>query len=95
MRKAIAILGMTGALTFGGASLAHATTVRQPHSDNDNHLGSGRGEDHGGQHRPVGTRSASSVSLGLLGLKRRNDHTVATAPGTARLRQRPAHLNSR
>ena len=30
MRKAIAILGMTGALTFGGAGMAHATTYDSP-----------------------------------------------------------------
>ena len=42
MRKTIAILGMTGALAFGGAGLAHATTICEPGTRAHHHCGAGR-----------------------------------------------------
>jgi LPXTG-motif cell wall-anchored protein len=82
MRKAIAILGMTGALTFGGAGMAHATTHDSPTPITTTTLAQAEVEDNGYNTGLWGLTGLLGL-LGLLGLKRRNDHTVATAPGAA------------
>ena len=83
MRKAVAILGMTGALTFGGAGMAHATTYDSPTPTTTTTLAQAEVEDHGGDNTGLWGLTGLLGLLGLLGLKRRNDHTVARAPGTA------------
>jgi MYXO-CTERM domain-containing protein len=81
MRKAIAILGMTGALTFGGAGLAHATTYDAPTPATTTTLAQSQVEDDGDNTGLWGLAGLLGL-LGLLGLKRRNDHTPVRAPGT-------------
>ena len=82
MRKAIAILGMTGALTLGGAGMAHATTYDSPTPITTTTLAQAEVQDDGDNTGLWGLTRLLGL-LGLLGLKRRNDHTVARAPGTA------------
>ncbi|MFI5506077.1 WGxxGxxG family protein [Mycobacterium sp. NPDC051804] len=83
MRKALAILGMTGALTFGGAGLAHATTYAGPATETTTTFAQAEHEDDGDNTGLWGLAGLLGL-LGLLGLKRRNDHvaTTAAAPGT-------------
>ena len=47
MRKAVAILGVTGALTFGGAGVAHAVTYDSPVPTNTTTLAQSEAEDDG------------------------------------------------
>jgi len=82
MRKAVAILGMTGALTFGGAGLANATTYDSPAPATTTTLAqSEANEDDGGDNGLWGLAGLLGL-LGLMGLKRRNDRPVAGAAGT-------------
>jgi MYXO-CTERM domain-containing protein len=81
MRKAIAILGMTGALIFGGAGLAHATTYDAPTPATTTTLAQAQVEDDGDNTGLWGLAGLLGL-LGLLGLKRRNDHVVTSAPTT-------------
>jgi len=84
MRKAIAILGMTGALTFGGAGLAHATTYTNPAPETTTTLAQSQEHEDDGDNTGLWGLAGLLGLLGLLGLKRRNDHvaTTAAAPGT-------------
>jgi LPXTG-motif cell wall-anchored protein len=83
MRKALAVLGMTGALTFGGAGLAHATTYDSPAPATTTTVAQAEHEDDGDNTGLWGLAGLLGL-LGLLGLKRRNDHVATTAaPGTA------------
>jgi LPXTG-motif cell wall-anchored protein len=84
MRKAIAVLGMTGALTFSGAGIAHATTLERPaRTATTTTLAQGANDDDGDNTGLWGLAGLLGL-LGLLGLKRRNDrpvpHTSATGP---------------
>lgn len=84
MRKALAILGMTGALTFGGAGLAHATTYDSPAPQTTTTLAQAEMEhEDDGDNTGLWGLAGLLGLLGLLGLKRRNDHVATTvAPGT-------------
>jgi LPXTG-motif cell wall-anchored protein len=84
MRKAIAVLGMTGALTFGGAGIAHATTFENPAPATTTTLAQAANDD-GGDNTGLWGLAGLLGLLGLLGLKRRNDRPVAhtNATGTA------------
>ncbi|MGZ5365465.1 MAG: WGxxGxxG family protein [Mycobacterium sp.] len=85
MRKALAILGMTGALTFGGAGLAHATTYASPAPETTTTLAQSQAENEDdGDNTGLWGLAGLLGLLGLLGLKRRNDHVATNAaPGTA------------
>ncbi|WP_239591596.1 WGxxGxxG family protein [Mycolicibacterium tusciae] len=84
MRKAVAILGMTGALTFGGAGLAHATAYDSPAPATTTTLAQAQAEhEDDGDNTGLWGLAGLLGLLGLLGLKRRNDHVAtAAAPGT-------------
>ncbi len=82
MRKAVAILGVTGALTFGGAGVAHATTNDSPVPTTTTTLAQSDTEDDGDNTGLWGLAGLLGL-VGLLGLKRRNDRPVTGAPGTA------------
>ncbi len=81
MRKSIAIFGMTGALSFGGAGIAHATTYDSPVPATTTTVAQMEHEDDGGDNGLWGLAGLLGL-LGLLGLKRRNDRPVAGAVGT-------------
>jgi MYXO-CTERM domain-containing protein len=82
MRKAVAIIGITGALSFGGAGLAHATTYESPAPVTTTTLAQSEVEDDGDNTGLWGLAGLLGL-LGLLGLKRRNDRpVVGAAPGT-------------
>ncbi|HKV22856.1 MAG TPA: WGxxGxxG family protein [Mycobacterium sp.] len=82
MRKAIAVLGMTGALTFGGAGLAHATTYESPVPATTTTTLAADNQDDGDNTGLWGLAGLLGL-LGLIGLKRRDDRHVGTATGTA------------
>jgi LPXTG-motif cell wall-anchored protein len=82
MRKAIAVLGMTGALTFGGAGIAHATTYEAPAPATTTTLAQAEVEDDGDNTGLWGLAGLLGL-LGLLGLKRREQRAVTPAAGTA------------
>ncbi len=82
VRKAVAILGVTGALTFGGAGVAHAVTYDSPVPTNTTTLAQSEAEDDGDNTGLWGLAGLLGL-VGLLGLKRRNDRPVAAAPGQA------------
>lgn len=85
MRKAVAVLGMTGALTFGGAGIAHATEFNSPvPATTTTTLAQGQAQqdDDSGDKGLWGLAGLLGL-LGLLGLKRRNDRPVANPGGTA------------
>jgi MYXO-CTERM domain-containing protein len=82
MRKAIAVLGMTGALTFGGVGIAHATAYETPVPATTTTLAQAETEDDGDNTGLWGLAGLLGL-LGLLGLKRRDDRTVTRAGGTA------------
>lgn len=82
MRKAIAVLGMTGALTFGGAGLAHATAYQAPAPATTTTVAQAEAQDDGDNTGLWGLAGLLGL-LGLLGLKRRNDGPVTSAGGTA------------
>jgi len=82
VRKAVAILGLTGALTFGGAGVAHAVTYDSPVPTNTTTLAQSDTEDDGDNTGLWGLAGLLGL-VGLLGLKRRNDRPVAAAPGQA------------
>src|SRR3954465_1277665 len=82
MRKAVAILGVTGALTFGGAGIAHAPTYDSPVPNTTTPLAQSEAEDDGDNTGLWGLAGLLGL-VGLLGLKRRDDRTVAAAPGQA------------
>jgi MYXO-CTERM domain-containing protein len=82
MRKALAVLGMTGALTFGGAGLAHATTYEAPAPATTTTVAQADSPDDDGDNTGLWGLAGLLGLLGLLGLKRRNDHVVTGAPGT-------------
>ena len=80
MRKAIAILGMTGALTFGGAGLAHATTYASPAPATTTTLAQAQADqDDDSDNTGLWGLAGLLGLVGLLGLKRRNDHVATTA----------------
>ncbi len=85
MRKALAILGMTGALTFSGAGLAHATTYASPAPATTTTVAQAQAEhEDDGDNTGLWGLAGLLGLLGLLGLKRRNDHVATSAaPGTA------------
>jgi MYXO-CTERM domain-containing protein len=76
---------MTGALTFGGAGLAHATTYTSPAPETTTTLAQAQAEqDDDGDKTGLWGLAGLLGLLGLAGLKRRNDHVATTAaPGTA------------
>ncbi len=82
MRKAVAILGVTGALTFGGAGVAHATTYESPAPASTTTLAADDAQDDSDNTGLWGLAGLLGL-VGLLGLKRRNDRPVAGAAGTA------------
>jgi LPXTG-motif cell wall-anchored protein len=82
MRKAIAILGMTGALTFGGAGIAQAATYDNPAPAATTTVAQTEKQDDGDNTGLWGLAGLLGL-LGLLGLKRRNDRPAAGAGGTA------------
>jgi hypothetical protein len=82
MRKAVAILGMTGALTFGGAGMAHAATYDNPVPNTTTTLAQSETQDDSDNTGLWGLAGLLGL-VGLLGLKKRDDRTVAGAPGQA------------
>jgi LPXTG-motif cell wall-anchored protein len=80
MRKAIAILGMTGALTFGGAGIAQATTFDNPAPASTTTVAQTEQEDNGDNTGLWGLAGLLGL-LGLLGLKRRNDRPATGTTG--------------
>ncbi len=86
MRKAVAILGVTGALTFGGAGVAHATMHEGPVPTTTTSLAQADTDDDGHNTGLWGLAGLLGL-LGLLGLKRRNERPVSGAaaerPATA------------
>ncbi|OBB15867.1 hypothetical protein A5662_06480 [Mycobacteriaceae bacterium 1482268.1] len=81
MRKAIAVLGMTGALTFGGAGLAGAAPYQSPVPTTTTTLAADNQDD--SDNTGLWGLAGLLGLLGLLGLKRRNDRPAATTPGSA------------
>lgn len=81
MRKAVAILGVTSAMTFGGAGVAHATTYESPVQTTTTTLAQPEAEDDGDNTGLWGLAGLLGL-VGLLGLKRRDDKTVARPAGT-------------
>jgi LPXTG-motif cell wall-anchored protein len=81
MRKTIAVLGVTGALTMGGAGIAHATTYDDLVPATTTTVAQMEHEDDGGDNGLWGLAGLLGL-LGLLGLKRRNDRPVTGAAGT-------------
>ena len=88
MQKALAILAMTGTLTFAGAGLAHATSYDGLAPATTTTLAQAEAEDDGDNTGLSGPRWPAGL-LGLLGLKRRNDHVVAGPAATAGHRNVP------
>lgn len=82
MRKAIAVLGISGALAFGGAGIAQATPFDSPAPGTTITLAQANNEDNSDNTGLWGLAGLLGL-LGLLGLKRRNDRPAATAAGTA------------
>ena len=82
MRKAIAVLGMTGALAFGGAGIAQATAYEAPAPATTSTVAQAETQDDGDNTGLWGLAGLLGL-LGLLGLKRRNDRPVTNAGGTA------------
>jgi MYXO-CTERM domain-containing protein len=82
VRKAVAILGMTGALTFGGAGLAHAATYDSPVPATTTTLAQSESQDDSDNTGLWGLAGLLGL-VGLAGLKKRNDRNVAAAPGQA------------
>jgi LPXTG-motif cell wall-anchored protein len=82
MRKPIAILGITGALTFGGAGIAQATTYEPLTPATTTTLAQAETDDDSDNTGLWGLAGLLGL-LGLLGLKRRNDRPVTGAAPTA------------
>jgi MYXO-CTERM domain-containing protein len=82
MRKAVAILGVTGALTFGGAGVAQAATYDSPVPTTTTTLAQSENQDDSDNTGLWGLAGLLGL-VGLLGLKRRDDRNVAAAPGQA------------
>jgi LPXTG-motif cell wall-anchored protein len=80
MRKVIAVLGVSSALAFGGAGVAHATSFESPAPGTTVTLAQADNQDDGDNTGLWGLAGLLGL-LGLLGLKRRND--VANTTGTA------------
>jgi MYXO-CTERM domain-containing protein len=83
MRKAIAVLGMTGALTFGGAGLANATTHESPAPGTTTTTLAADNENDDSDNTGLWGLAGLLGLLGLIGLKRRDDRHVAPNAGTA------------
>jgi MYXO-CTERM domain-containing protein len=83
MRNALAVLGITGALTFGGAGIAHATAYEAPAPATTTTLAQAEAEDDGGDNTGLWGLAGLLGLFGLLGLKRRDDRPVTRAGGTA------------
>jgi LPXTG-motif cell wall-anchored protein len=82
MRKAIAVLAMTGALAFGGAGVAQATPYENPAPATTTTVAQSANEDDGDNTGLWGLAGLLGL-LGLLGLKRRNDYRpIAGGAGT-------------
>ena len=93
MRKAVAILGVTGALTFGGAGVAHATMYESPVPATTTTL-AGRHRGRQRQHRTVGARrpTRSARPAGPEAAQRAARLRRGRSGRTARLRQYAAGL---
>lgn len=86
MRKTLAILGMTGALTLGGAGLAHATTYDSPAPQTTTTVAQATEHEDDGDNTGLWGLAGLLGLLGLLGLKRRDpNRVVATTPGATGL----------
>ena len=81
MRKTIAVLGISSALAFGGAGIAHATAYESPAPGTTITLAQADSDDDGDNTGLWGLAGLLGL-LGLLGLKRRNDRPTVTAAGT-------------
>jgi LPXTG-motif cell wall-anchored protein len=81
MRKAVAVLGMTGALAFGGAGISHATTYEIPAPAATTTVAQTDHED-GGDNTGLWGLAGLLGLLGLLGLKRRDNRAVAGTAGS-------------
>lgn len=87
MRRTIAVISATGALLFGGAGVANATTQGVPASssttttlaDNNNGQNTDQHSDNNGLWGLLGLLGLG----GLVGLKRRRDTDTVTGVGTA------------
>jgi MYXO-CTERM domain-containing protein len=82
MRKAIAVVGISSALAFGGAGIAQAAPFESPAPGTTITLAQADNEDDGDNTGLWGLAGLLGL-LGLLGLKRRTDRPTATAAGTA------------
>ncbi|OBI21375.1 hypothetical protein A5712_15850 [Mycobacterium sp. E2327] len=86
MRKTIAVISATGALLFGGAGVANATTQSAPApssttttlADNNNGQNTDQHSDNNGLWGLLGLLGLG----GLIGLKRRKDTDTIAAVGT-------------
>lgn len=78
MRKAIAVLGISGALAFGGAGIAQATTYESPAPGTTVTLAQADTDDDGDNTGLWGLAGLLGL-VGLLGLKRRNDRPAGSA----------------
>ena len=83
MRKTIATVCATGALMFGGAGIANATTIESPAPASTTTLAQTDATDDGDNTGLWGLAGLLGL-LGLLGLKRRDDRAptgTAQTPG--------------
>ncbi len=86
MRKTIAVISATGALLFGGAGVANATTQSAPApssttttlADNNSNSNTDQHSDNNGLWGLLGLLGLG----GLVGLKRRKDTDAFTGAGT-------------
>jgi LPXTG-motif cell wall-anchored protein len=82
MRKALAVLGMTGVLTFGGAGIAQASAFESPVPATTTTVAQAETDDDGGDKTGLWGLAGLLGLLGLLGLKRRTDRPVVGPAGT-------------
>lgn len=83
MRKAIAVISATGALLFGGAGVANATTVQSAPapSSTTTTLADNNNDQHSDNSGLWGLLGLLGLG-GLVGLKRRRDTNAVTGVGT-------------
>jgi LPXTG-motif cell wall-anchored protein len=82
MREIVAVAAATGALLFGGAGVANATTEYAPVQGPTTTLVAQADDQEDGDNTGLWGLAGLLGLLGLLGLKKRKDtHAVAPAPG--------------